>query len=151
MITACRPVENEIYIGKRDRPSPASTLSRNSFPALKWGTDFAGTATCSPVFGFRPVRGARWFRLKTPKPRISTRLPSVSVSEMAVTISFTATSASLVVSCGNRRASSATSSERFTANPLLRSASLSAARSKLQLQPLRYFKRVRRGHFNPLI
>ena len=36
-----------------------STRSRNSLPALKCGTYFAGTCTLSPDFGLRPVRGGR--------------------------------------------------------------------------------------------
>jgi hypothetical protein len=36
-----------------------STRSRNSLPALKWGTNFSGTGTSFPDFGLRPVRGGR--------------------------------------------------------------------------------------------
>ena len=37
----------------------ALTRSRRSLPGLKCGTCFPGSATDSPVFGFRPMRGAR--------------------------------------------------------------------------------------------
>src|SRR6267142_460902 len=36
-----------------------STLSRNSLPALKCGTNFSGTCTRSPDFGLRPTRAGR--------------------------------------------------------------------------------------------
>ncbi len=36
----------------------ASIRSRISFPGLKCGTYFAGTATLAPVFGLRPLRDA---------------------------------------------------------------------------------------------
>ena len=31
-----------------------STFNFNSLPGLKWGTNFSGTLTFSPVFGFLP-------------------------------------------------------------------------------------------------
>jgi len=51
-----------------------STLSRNSLPALKCGTNFSGTCTRSPDFGLRPTRAGRGHP-KLPKPRISMRCP----------------------------------------------------------------------------
>ena len=36
-----------------------STRSRSSLPALKCGTNFPGTETLLPDFGFLPVRGGR--------------------------------------------------------------------------------------------
>ena len=37
-----------------------------------FGIFFGGTWTCSPVFGFRPVRSPRWRIRKEPNPRSST-------------------------------------------------------------------------------
>ncbi|MBS1157897.1 MAG: hypothetical protein H6R15_316 [Proteobacteria bacterium] len=95
-----------------DRHVACRTSSRNSLPGLKCGTYFAGTDTSSPVFGFRPRRGGRWFRANEPKPRTSTRPPSTSVLAMASRISLTANSASGRTSCGKRRARLAISSDR---------------------------------------
>jgi len=39
--------------------APAFTRSRNSLPGLKCGTYLPGSATDSPVFGLRPMRGGR--------------------------------------------------------------------------------------------
>jgi hypothetical protein len=56
--------KRQTYQDEAGRPAGAplqsghpSTRPRNSFPALKWGTRFAGTFTRSPVFGLRPIRG----------------------------------------------------------------------------------------------
>jgi len=38
---------------------PLFTRSLSSFPGLKWGTYFPLNSTFSPVFGLRPIRGAR--------------------------------------------------------------------------------------------
>ena len=46
-------------------------------PALKNGTRFSATSTLAPVFGFLAKRGLRVRTDKTPKPRNSTRLPSL--------------------------------------------------------------------------
>ena len=92
-------------------PARRSTRSRNSLPGLKCGTNFSGTSTFSPDFGLRPTRDGRRLRPKLPKPRISMRWPLASASDIASSIVFTAKSASLRTSCGNRVASWATNSD----------------------------------------
>ena len=54
----------------------------NSLPILKYGIFFGGTSTFSPVFGLRPLRGARLRKRKEPKPRISTSCPVWSAETM---------------------------------------------------------------------
>lgn len=51
------------------------TLSRSSFPGLKWMAVIAGNATASLVFGLRPIRGCRWCSENQPNLRISIRSP----------------------------------------------------------------------------
>ena len=92
-------------------PARPSTRSRNSLPGLKCGTNFSGTSTFSPDFGLRPTRDGRRLRPKLPKPRISMRWPLAKASDIASSIVFTAKSASLRTSCGNRVASWATNSD----------------------------------------
>lgn len=69
-----------------------STIAFSSFPTLKKGTTLEGTFTFSPVFGFLPVLGSRFFTLKLPKPLISIFSPSISalviLSKMRSTMSF---------------------------------------------------------------
>ena len=51
------------------------TRSRRSLPGLKCGTYLPAKPTDSPVFGLRPIRGARKCSEKLPNPRISMRSP----------------------------------------------------------------------------
>ena len=90
----------------------ASTRSRNSLPALKWGMLFAGTRTSSPVFGLRAARGALRFRLKLPKPRISTRSPMANAAPSASKTTLMACAQSAAESWGWWAASRTVSSER---------------------------------------
>src|SRR5579883_793275 len=64
--------------------------SLSSLLGLKKGTLRAGTATCSPVLGLRPMRARRWRVRKLPKPRISILSPARSdlmmLSKMVSTI-----------------------------------------------------------------
>jgi len=46
-------------------------------PVLKNGTCFSSTATDSPVRGFRPIRGSRFFTEKAPK---ATQLNAITLS-----------------------------------------------------------------------
>lgn len=57
MAEASAPIASPSPINASARA--AFTRSRSSFPGLKWGTYFPDRPTDSPVFGFRPIRGAR--------------------------------------------------------------------------------------------
>ena len=81
-----------------------STRAFNALPALNCRTNFSGTTTFSPVFGFLAVRGGRWFISKLPKPRISIRCPLAKLEIIASNIALMAISASFAVSCGERLA-----------------------------------------------
>lgn len=78
------------------------TRSRNSFPGLKCGTYLPESATDSPVFGLRPMRGGRKCSEKLPKPRISIRLPVDSFCAICSIKVFTDNSTSLYGSWGWR-------------------------------------------------
>src|SRR3990170_695386 len=59
-----------------------STISFNSFPALKNGTLFSGTETFLPVLGLRPSRVCLFLILKLPNPLISILSPPANASLM---------------------------------------------------------------------
>nr|VFJ57985.1 MAG: hypothetical protein BECKDK2373B_GA0170837_106916 [Candidatus Kentron sp. DK] len=44
--------------GIQSRLPVSSTHRRSSFPDLKWETYCSEISTCSPVFGFLPMRGS---------------------------------------------------------------------------------------------
>src|SRR5690606_8348719 len=69
---------------------------------LKWGTYLPGSATASPVFGLRPVRGGRKCSEKLPKPRISMRSPRASEAAIISSSDLTARSTSSAFRCAWR-------------------------------------------------
>lgn len=74
------------------------TASLSAEPALKDGTFASGIWMVSLVRGFRPVRAARVFTSKVPKPTRATLSPSASASVMEARTAFTAASASFLES-----------------------------------------------------
>jgi len=56
-----------------------ATVSFKPFAGRNFGTFFAATLTCSPVFGLRAIRAARAFTEKIPKPAIETSPPFFKV------------------------------------------------------------------------
>ena len=115
-ILTATPVQAGFLTGQRMLSLPlAVTLSRNSLPALKRGTLFAGTRTIAPVLGLRPSRGGLWFRLKLPKPRISIRSPLASALLSASSVALTASAMSFAESSGCCAAIRTIRSARFMA------------------------------------
>ena len=115
-ILTATPVQAGFFPGQRMLSLPlAVTLSRNSLPALKRGTLFAGTRTIAPVLGLRPSRGGLWFRLKLPKPRISIRSPLASALLSASSVALTASAMSFAESSGCCAAIRTIRSARFMA------------------------------------
>jgi hypothetical protein len=87
-------------------------------PGLKWGTDFSGTSTDSPVFGLRPLRGGRVCTVKLPNPRISILLRFANLVASVSRITFTDTSTSCRLNCEKSFAMLDISSVRVMNNSL---------------------------------
>src|SRR6266545_4177454 len=71
--------------------------SFSSLPGLKYGIFLAGTATLTPVFGFRPMRAPRSRSRKEPKPRSSIFWPSFRERTIASNTVSTMVSACFLV------------------------------------------------------
>lgn len=91
-------------------------MSFRALPALKEGTLAAAIWIGAPVCGLRPVRAARSFTLKEPKPTSATELPDFKDEAMASVIASIARAAAAF----GKSAVSATASinsDLFTLSP----------------------------------
>src|SRR5690606_18169384 len=103
-------------LGYTRQVSTQFTASFNALPALKLGTLAAAICISAPVCGLRPVRAARSFTEKVPKPTRTTESPFFRAPVMlSTTASNARPAAALGISADAAMAS--ISSVLFTLNP----------------------------------